>query len=206
METIYENDEVLECFPHGSIIAGFAQYNNLGNIIAPTTPLREPRPVNNNRGSFHCTGHRSCLFHEEVLKETNEIRSPYSNKIHKIYKTIDCDTKFVVYAIYCRSCDMLYIGSTKDMKKRWTKHKNDMRKGNRTFCGLANHYWLYHQNNLGDFSCLEATLIDYVENERDLKRTEDKWICNLGTLFNAKGMNTRNEVLSNSRINNYVTD
>ena len=46
---------------------------------------------------------------------------------------------------------------------------------------------------------LEVTLLDSVVNERDLKRREDTWICNLGTLF--VGANTRNEVLSNNRVN-----
>jgi hypothetical protein len=46
---------------------------------------------------------------------------------------------------------------------------------------------------------LEVALLDSVVNERDLKRREDTWICNLGTLF--VGANTRNEVLSNNRVN-----
>ena len=38
-----------------------------------------------------------------------------------------------------------------------------------------------------------------VEEVKHLKRNEDNWMCNLGTLF--VGLNTRNEVLSNNRIN-----
>ena len=48
---------------------------------------------------------------------------------------------------------------------------------------------------------LEVTLIDYCENERDLKRVEDHWMCNLGTLFIGGGLNTRNEVVNNTRRN-----
>jgi hypothetical protein len=48
-------------------------------------------------------------------------------------------------------------------------------------------------------SKLQVTLVDSVEEVKHLKRNEDNWKCNLGTLF--VGLNTRNEVLSNNRIN-----
>ena len=46
---------------------------------------------------------------------------------------------------------------------------------------------------------LQVTLVDSVENVTNLKRMEDAWMCNLGTLF--VGMNSRNEVLAHSRVN-----
>ena len=46
---------------------------------------------------------------------------------------------------------------------------------------------------------LKVTLLDTVKEEKDLKRREDKWMCALGTIF--VGANSRNEILSNRRIN-----
>ena len=39
-------------------------------------------------------------------------------------------------------------------------------------------------------SKLQATLVDCVKDINHLKRKEDNWMCNLGTLF--VGLNTRN--------------
>ena len=46
---------------------------------------------------------------------------------------------------------------------------------------------------------LRVTLVDSVRKEKDLKRREDSWMYNLCTLF--VGLNSRNEVLSHSRVN-----
>ena len=48
-------------------------------------------------------------------------------------------------------------------------------------------------------SNLKVTLVDTVKEEKELKRREDKWMCALGTIF--VGSNSRNEILSNRRIN-----
>ena len=86
------------------------------------------------------------------------------------------------------------------MKRRWSKHKFDIRNENWTACGLAAHFGQFHRGDREEaIRNLEVTLLDSVVNERDLKRREDTWICNLGTLF--VGANTRNEVLSNNRVN-----
>ena len=57
-----------------------------------------------------------------------------------------------------------------------------------------------HQGDLEEaIASLQVVLLDSCEQEKDLKRQEDKWMCNLGTLF--VGLNSHNEVLSNRRRN-----
>ena len=86
------------------------------------------------------------------------------------------------------------------MKRRLSKHKYDIRNENWTACGLAAHFGQHHRRDQEErIRNLEVTLLDSVDNVKDLKRREDTWICNLGTLF--VGANTRNEVLSNTRVN-----
>ena len=95
-----------------------------------------------------------------------------------------------------------YVGSTVDMKRRWAKHKYDIRNDNWTSCGLARHFGQYHRLDRDTpMSRLEVTLVDSCQEEKDLKKLEDKWICNLGTLFGGGGLNRRNEVLSHRRRN-----
>ena len=94
-----------------------------------------------------------------------------------------------------------YVGSTTDMKRRWSKHKHDIRQDNWTACGLARHFGNYHRlDREAHISRLEVTLLDSSEEEKDLKKTEDRWICNMGTLFGG-GLTKRNGVLSHRRRN-----
>ena len=46
---------------------------------------------------------------------------------------------------------------------------------------------------------LKVTLVDSVSEVGELKSKEDAWMCNLGTLFT--GSNSKNEVLTNRRVN-----
>ena len=105
---------------------------------------------------------------------------------------IDCSTPNVVYCILCE-CDNVadYVGSTINMKRRWSKHKNDIRSSNWTACGLTSHFGRHHRGDMEEaISKLQVTLVDCVEEINHLNRKEDNWMCNLGTLF--VGLNTRN--------------
>ena len=107
----------------------------------------------------------------------------------------------MVYYILCE-CDNVadYVGSTKNMKRRWSKHKNDISSSNWTACGLTSHFGRHHRGDMEEaIRKFQVALVDSVEEVKHLKRNEDNWMCNLGTLF--VGLNTRNEVLSNNRIN-----
>ena len=80
------------------------------------------------------------------------------------------------------------------MKDRWSKHKRDIRQGRWQACGLTKHFGVYHTGDLEvAISNLEVTLVDHwvgVLREKGLKKIEDKWMVNMGTLF--VGGNTRN--------------
>ena len=105
--------------------------------------------------------------------------------------------------LYAAFISILYnnVGSTVDMKRRWSKHKSDIRNDNWTASGLARHFGQCHRGNRERFiEKLQVTLLDSCQEEKDLKRLEDKWICNLGTFF-VGGLNSRNEVVNNSRRN-----
>ena len=65
----------------------------------------------------------------------------------------------------------------------------------------SRHFGNYHRlDRETHISRLEVTLLDSCQEEKDLKKTEDRWICNMGTLFGG-GLNKRNEVLSHRRRN-----
>ena len=117
-------------------------------------------------------------------------------------KRLDCNTPNLVYSYMLCNCNHTadYVGSTKGMKARWSKLKQDIRNNNWTACGPTSHFGQHHQGDLEEaIAGLHVVLVDCCEEERELKITEDKWMCNLRTLF--VGLNSHNEVISNRRRN-----
>ena len=115
-----------------------------------------------------------------------------------------CAKPNFIYYIFCPCGHPTdYVGSTNDMKRRWSGHKTDIRSQNWKACGLTRHFGDHHTGDMEvAISNLEVTLVDCLMGEYEekrLKRLEDKWMVNLGTLFT--GANSRNEVLSNRRRN-----
>ena len=201
MNILYLNPENAKCFPRGSIIAGFRRQRNLGEIIAPTKPKREARVVTQH-GCFPCDAPRACTLHQSgALQQVTFVTSRYDGARHYIKHKVDCKTPNVIYYIYC-DCQFPsdYVGSSKNMKTRWSKHKNDIRYSNWTACGLTRHFGENHRNNIEEaINNLKVTLVDCSDKEEDLKQLEDRWILKMGTLFT--GLNSHNEVLRNSRRN-----
>ena len=112
--------------------------------------------------------------------------------------------KFSIWSIKVMLCPCTnsadYVGSSKNMKSRWSKHKWDIRNSNWTACGLTKHFGQHHQGNLeAAISGLKVVLLDSCNEESNLKKIEYTWmcLCNLGTLF--VGLNSHNEVLTNRR-------
>ena len=67
-----------------------------------------------------------------------------------------------MYYILCE-CDNEadYVGSAKNKKRRWSKHKNDIRSSNWTACGLTSHFGRHHRGDMEEaISKLKVTLVD----------------------------------------------
>ena len=201
---LYMDKENEIAFPPGSLISGFRRQKNVGEIIAPSKPVRVAHQTpGGGRGCFACRAPRSCTLHQSgALQIVTSIKSSYDGVVHKIYKHLDCSTPNLVYHIRCVcAAGGSYVGSTVDMKGRWSTHKSDIRHANWTACGLTRHFGQCHRLDIEvNITRLEVTLLDSCEEEKQLKRIEDKWMCNLGTLFQG-GLNTRNEVVNNRRRN-----
>ena len=179
---LYENSENRKCFPKGSIISGFRRQRNLGEIISPSKPVREARAVVQG-GCYPCNAPRACtLYQYGALQRVNSVVSRYDGVRHYIRKRIDCNSANVIYHILCPCCNSSdYVGSTKNMKSRWSKHKYDIRNGNWTACGLTNHAGDHRKGDEeAAISGLQVILLDKCEQEEELKRTST---CDLGTLF-----------------------
>ena len=191
-------------FPKGSIIAGFRRQQNLGEMIAPSKPKRLPAP-GAVQGCFPCVPRRSCCLHEEGnLQTVDHVRPLYDRRRHSIKKKVDCLTTNAVYYIFCPCAHPSdYVGSAQHgMRDRWNKHRSDIRNRRWTVCGVARHFGDHHQDNMEEaLKKVEVTVLDRSKNLEDLKSLEDRWMCDLGTVLGHQGLNRKNEVLGNSRVN-----
>ena len=48
---------------------------------------------------------------------------------------------------------------------------------------------------------VEISVLDRSKNLADLNSLEARWMCDLGTVLGHQGLNRKNEVLGNSRVN-----
>ena len=207
-EILYQSPENRTLFPPGSIIPGFKRQQNLGEIIAPSKPVRDQR-AQVQGGTFPCNAPRSCALHPigalqqtGALQLVDRIQSQYDGVWHLIKRRSQCDTPSLIYHIR-RPCGPLtpavplwphtrghttatdYVGSTKDLKVRWRRHKWDIRHQVWEACGLTRHFAHCHQGNLEEaINNLQVTILDHLEGEYSevgLKALEDRWMVNLGT-------------------------
>ena len=114
-------------------------------------------------------------------------------------------TPNVIYYILCpcnNSKD--YVGSTTDMRRRWSKHKSDINKGYWENCGLTKHFQHHHQGERQEaIDRLQVTLVDHLAgkySEEKLLQLEKDWMERMGT-FGPTGLNSRNQLLSTNRRN-----
>ena len=146
---------------------------NLGEIVAPSKPVRLPVQW----GFFSCDAPRACTLHQSrALHRVNYVVSRYDGVIHFIRKRIDCNSPNVIYYIFCPCRNQSdYVGSTKNMKYRWSKHKYDIRNSNWTACGLTRHFG---ESPRGDMEAaiagMQVILLDKCEQEEELKSIEDR--------------------------------
>ena len=83
---LYLDKENEKAFPKGTLMNGFRRQKNIGEIIAPSKPIRvafqEPA---GGRGCFPCNAPRSCILHESgALQSVNSIRSSYDGGAQNI--------------------------------------------------------------------------------------------------------------------------
>ena len=211
--TLYRDPLNRRLFPHGSVIAGFRRRRNLGSLVAPTRPRRQPRPPRGDGGCRPCPSNRDQIH--AWLVTTNRVKSPWDGRIHKIYKVLTCITPNLIYYLVCTDCPGRpgvtphYTGSSVCVKRRISAHKSDMSRGVGKDCGFCEHWATFHRGQLQDFSKLRIYFLDCCEDpgrrEDDypnLKRLEERWMVTLGSLASldpVAGMNKRDDAKAGAR-------
>ena len=173
-DILYQDPINEKLFPRGSVMSGFRRGKNLGEIICPTNPVREPPPapplpsricgcqVPAGNGCRPCS-HRVCQIHKNlVATETEEILSYYDSRPIKIKKTRA--VKNLVYLLQCTAHEKQYCGSAVNFKGRWSKHKSDMTNCKAEDCGFCKHWAKDHKDAPQDLSCIKIVFLDQIDN------------------------------------------
>ena len=183
-------------------------------------------------GSYHCPlfkTKRRCDVCSHMV-ETSTIYSPYFRRkfaIHGRNVHLPASQKnklrWFVYCIEDTFCNLIYVGSTTDICKRWASTKKACIDCDSVNTGLYKHFknGCPAGNRGGELEHLRWTIIDFMETTTDrlsvaghlagprcrcvecqkLKEIEDKWICRLGSFYGDSGLNTRDEIKARSRVN-----
>lgn len=192
---LYSDPVCAKVFPEGTIIPCNRRLKNMAEIIKPTLPKRftEHGPEL-ERGFFKC---EKCDLCKHAPANTKSFKSPWDERKWKINKNINCLTKNIIYLVICSLHENCwYIGSSANMRSRWSKHKSDWKNGNRT-CRLATHGQDVNHPADPNLSFLSILPIDFTNSKKQLLKREVWWQENVGV--HKFGLNKRNDLATVSR-------
>ena len=192
---LYSDPTCEKVFPKGSIIPCNRRLKNMAEIIKPTLPNRFPENgPSQEKGYFKCD---KCDLCKHAPTNTKSFKSPWDGRKWFIRKHMTCLTKNVVYLVICSLHDNCwYIGSSDNVRRRWSKHKSDWNNGNRT-CRLATHGQDVQHPADPQLQYLTVLPIDFTEKKKDLLQCEVWWQENVGV--HRFGLNKRNDLATVSR-------
>ena len=167
---ILQNDPKLNSIFKENPTVAFRRKKNLKNILC-RNDIRDKVP----RQDTCCKGCQLC----DKMSDKETITNKKNGVSVGVKPGGCCQSSGVVYAIYCKKCDDIYIGETKKtMAKRWSGHKYDIKRRPDN-CDFAKHF-VRSPHSEKD---LEVFIIEHgITNADERKRLEDKYICKLQTL------------------------
>ena len=154
---------------------------NLGELYKPTQPARlKPHGPYNKPGFQKCKRKCDTCAHAQ---EVDTITSPWDNRTWKIKQHLTCTTKNIVYIIKCeKHSEEWYVGSSKDLKKRWANHKSHINNNRTQTCRLARHVCRIAHPQDKNLPFLTIIPLETVHQEDRLLEREPFWQANLGTI------------------------
>ena len=140
---------------------------------------REENPGNFGCGAPLC---EICPESGNLLVGTNTFHSSVSDKVYRMNNRFNCNSKYVVYLITCKTCGKQYVGSTTTkFRQRHNNYKSLFKKYGEGIRGmnqesLYEHF--YGANHTGCFDQVDFQIIDYCD-PNDQERRESFWVFHL---------------------------
>ena len=107
---------------------------NLRDILSPSL---FPRNTKQNKCSIkECN--RKCDICKNDFVISPDVTYFATKQKYKIKGALKCDTRKVIYPIFCKCCGKQYVGSVTGFKERFRIHKSDINT-RKVRCGVANH-------------------------------------------------------------------
>ena len=116
------SEKYKQLFKDVKLIKSERQPKNLGRLLQSSFFSPQTPKWGVNRCNQKNCG--TCLY----LMEQDCVYFAGANLDFKIKTEFTCESRNLIYAIFCSGCNLYYIGSTGNLRQRVTGHKKDLRK------------------------------------------------------------------------------
>ena len=122
-------------------------------------------------------------------------RCTVTKRQYTIKQHLNCNASNVIYLITCNSCQKQYVGSTMNLKARFTLYKSDIRQSKKS-CTCIQHFGKVH--TWSDFKIQPIEKVYNLdglvssEKEKKLLARERFWMAELRTIY--FGLNDRDDL------------
>ena len=152
-------------------------------------------------GSCNKCNRSNCLV-DNFLDDNNSFTNADGDRVFNLRKGfLNCNSKFVVHKLKCRTCGLQYVGSTiTKFRERFNNYKSQFRKylerkeaghlrpgDGISQAGLFEHFCLQGHHGMDDWS---FQIIDQADSLERLRERESFWQYKLNS-FIPRGLNER---------------
>ena len=131
---LYSNQQMLDIFPQNTISVTYKRNKNLREILLLLLFLRTTK--HNKCSIKECN--RKWNICKNFLVVSPDFTCFATKRKYKIKGIWKCDSRNVIYPIYCKCCSKQYVGYATGFKERFRIHKSDINTC-KVRCGVANH-------------------------------------------------------------------
>ena len=176
------SDSCRRAFGNCRVLSSTRQPKALRSFLISSKFSSRPPPRKKTCGLFRCN--KTCVYHSNgFVKPCKSVRFGRNKEFHwKFTRFFNCESENVIYVLKCAKCWKFYIGETKHLKKRISKHKSDVKNLQNTNCvKLALH--------LRSCSKLRAPFFHiypmyYVDDQQRRRFIEKRFIMNFNPPLN----------------------
>lgn len=142
----------------------YKQAKNLKSLLCPSRYLSSTISGN----SVNKCGGSKCELCQIII--TGSSITMENGLIHQIKTKMNCNSLYVIYAVFCNACDASYIGQTEDLRSRTNLHKNQIKKADYRKLTVSKHIFscggkfkiipfFKSKDNLTERECMEKKFI-----------------------------------------------
>ena len=187
------NPRLAALFPRENLVGGTRRLKNLQELLSPTVQKSRGEVDDNHddgdddngdpgggryNGSYHCKSFKQkqkcdvCIY----MVETSYVTSYHFKRKHAIHgRNIHLPAgqknkmRWFIYLVHDNHCQLLYVGSTNDVCRRWSGTKSACLGRNKDNTGLYKHFMQGCPKHIetGNVKHLTWTLVDHIDTSTE---------------------------------------